>query len=146
MIVYTLLIATILIAVGLSGIYARHIGSISTLGVIGVVLALVGLLGMIGVYLLAISIDPDAVVPESFRSGLLGLANSGETEFHLYIIFVISFAIGCLYLGWLMFRAALLPLAPILLMMLGVGAFVLGLGNDSFHVTIVLASERTKIK
>ncbi|MFC1664364.1 hypothetical protein ACFL17_01880 [Pseudomonadota bacterium] len=130
----SLMTATVLIAIGLLGLYVRHVESISRFGFIGFTIALVGLVGMFSIYLLVMDVESSASLFETLVLGYPGLGNPNEAATYWYALFVICLVIGYLNLGWLMFRASLLPLAAISVMMVGVVVFVLGLSNNTLCV------------
>lgn len=133
-VVFSFILAFILVVVGLVGLYVRHLGAIGGLGFIGFVFALLGLMGLFGFNyrLMDIHPNPQLVVPWFTLQPGPGIAS--EAVIYLYALFTVCFAVGYLLLGWSMFRASLLPRAAILLMMIGGGIFAVGLSGDALYV------------
>lgn len=133
-VVFLFMLAFTLVAVGMVGLYVRHLGATGGLGFIGFIFALLGLMGMFGFNYLLMGIHPNTQLAVSWFTLHPGPGSASEGVVYLCALFTACFAVGYLLLGWSMFKASLLPLAAILLMMIGVSVFAVSLTGDALNV------------
>lgn len=122
------------IVIGLVGLYVRHLETVGNLGFIGFSIAIIGVMGLFGFNGFLIGHFPNVQPSFAWFTLSPGPENNSDAILYFYAVFTVCYTGGYIILAWSMFRAALLPLAAILMLMIGLGVFTVGLLGSTAYV------------